>query len=83
MVTCVDRFVPTAPPAEEGDGEGDNPDQEGDNEDQQEKEEEDVPPVEGADDEPGMWEETFKSHADSKPYGEWGIYTCVWIFNHM
>ena len=21
------------------------------------------------DDEPGMWEETFKSHVDSKPYG--------------
>ena len=63
--------MPTAPPPEEGDGEGDNPDQDGDNEEQQEKKVEDVPPIEGDEEEPGMWEESFKSHSDSKPYGEW------------
>ena len=41
---------------------------------------EDVAPVEG-DDEPGMWEETFKSHSDSKPYGGcYFSYTKVYYF---
>ena len=74
------RFLPTpAPPSDdEGDNDredGDNPDAEGDNEVAEpeggvksEEEGEEVVPVEG-DDEPGMWEETFKSHTDSKPYG--------------
>ena len=69
--------MPTpAPPPEDGgeNGEdGDNPDSDGDNEEVEPHEEanpdgEDVAPVEG-DEEPGMWEETFKSHSDSKPYG--------------
>ena len=72
------RFMPTAPPPpedEDEDNEGDDPDKEGDNEEQvvEEEKAEDVPPVEGGDDEPGMWEETFKSHSDSKPYGGWGV----------
>lgn len=73
------RFLPTpAPPSEDGgennEEDGDNPDSDGDNEEAEPQEEvnsdggEDVAPVEG-DDEPGMWEETFKSHSDSKPYG--------------
>ncbi len=32
----------------------------------------------GNEDEPGMWEETFKTHHDSKPYGMGNI-TCVCI----
>ena len=72
--------MPTpAPPPEDGgedNGEdGDDPDSDGDNEEAEPQEEavpdaggEDVVPVEG-DEEPGMWEETFKSHSDSKPYG--------------
>lgn len=72
--------MPTpAPPPEDGgendEGDGDNPDSDDDNEEAEPQEEvvpdggvEDVAPVEG-DEEPGMWEETFKSHSDSKPYG--------------
>ena len=69
------RFLPTpAPPSEDGGEDGDNPDSEDDNEEAEPEKEvnpdgvEDAAPVEG-DDEPGMWEETFKSHSDSKPYG--------------
>lgn len=29
----------------------------------------DPPPTDGGDKEAGMWEETFKTHHDSKPYG--------------
>ena len=78
LITCCPlRFVPTAPPPPEDEGEGD--DKEGDDDDDVQlvketeadsgKEEEEPPPVVGGDDEPGMWEETFKSHSDSKPYG--------------
>ena len=80
-VTCPLRFVPTAPPPPEDEGEGDDKEDldEGGDDDEQlqkeakaadsKKEEEEPPPVVGGDDEPGMWEETFKSHSDSKPYG--------------
>lgn len=72
---CPVRFVPTAPPPPEDEGEGDDKEDsdEGRDDDEQlqkeAKEEEEPPPVVGGDDEPGMWEETFKSHSDSKPYG--------------
>jgi len=33
------------------------------------------------DDEPGMWEETFKSHSDSKPNGTTAsLYLCLFSF---
>lgn len=33
------------------------------------KNQEEQPAVEEEEEEPGLWEETFKSHVDSKPYG--------------
>ena len=39
-----------------------------------EEDELDAPPADGGDEEAGMWEETFKTHHDSKPYG---MYVCV------
>ena len=60
---CCCRFLPT--PEDGGTkNEEDGPD--GDSEEVRESEE--VAPVEG-DNEPGMWEEVFNSHYDSKPYG--------------
>ncbi|XP_065920024.1 neutral alpha-glucosidase AB-like [Dysidea avara] len=45
--------------------------EEGDIEDFEDDEEDemDSPPTDDGDDEAGMWEETFKTHHDSKPYG--------------
>ena len=83
------RFLPTpAPPSEDegemNDDDGDNPDSDDDNEKAEPEEEVhsdggvEAAPVEG-DDEPGMWEETFKSHSDSKPYGQYynSLHLCV------
>ena len=50
----------------------DDPDkEEGDIEDLEDDDEDemDSPPSDNGDDEAGMWEETFKTHHDSKPYG--------------
>lgn len=50
----------------------DDPDkEEGDIEDLEDDDEDemDSPPTDNGDDEAGMWEETFKTHHDSKPYG--------------
>ena len=85
LYICPFRFLPTPAPPSEDEGEkneddGDNLDSEGDNEEVEPEEEvhpdggEGAAPVEG-DDEPGMWEETFKSHSDSKPYG--GYLNCI------
>ena len=67
--------TPPPPPTDEGENPGDEPRNEdaADSMDdsQNEDSEEDIKPDVGAsDDEPGMWEESFKSHHDSKPYGE-------------
>lgn len=61
------RVPETQPPEEEGgsETEGDDP---GTTEDIEEKVEAANNDIE--DDEPGMWEETFKTHTDSKPYGQ-------------
>lgn len=50
----------------------DDENQETEDEEEPEEEEEDIPPGDGdsQDDESGLWEETFKSHHDSKPYGK-------------
>lgn len=68
--------TPTETPSEgeEGDIDTEEPPQaeeEENDEDNQEQEQED---------EPGMWEETFKTHHDSKPYGNL-ILSITYIFH--
>ncbi|XP_066514405.1 neutral alpha-glucosidase AB isoform X2 [Hoplias malabaricus] len=41
----------------------------GGSENEEQGEDEDIQPVKEEDDKPGMWEETFKTHSDSKPSG--------------
>ena len=65
---------------EDEDGDDDRNDDDEDDDDEDEEEEEDdeeeeiqIKPTaveyDGDEDEPGMWEEKFKTHHDSKPYG--------------
>ena len=75
MHSFVHRIPEAAPPAEESEGktdaEGEDPGNEEANEEQEAVEPEPEPEAtNNEDDEPGMWEETFKTHHDSKPYGE-------------
>ena len=51
---------------------------------EEEEEEEEVvegEEVVGGDDEPGMWEETFKSYHDSKPHGEFSSGRMTGVFS--
>ncbi len=56
--------MPVETPTEEPEAEGDDPGDLETNEDQEEQ------TNDGEQEEEGMWEETFKTHYDSKPYGE-------------
>ena len=49
-------------------------------EDDEDEDELDPPPTDDGDDEAGMWEETFKTHRDSKPYG---VYVRVCVCVHV
>ncbi len=64
MSRHVDRvFVATPTPTEAEDGATETVNEEDLNENSEEE------PTQSSNDEPGMWEETFKTHHDSKPYG--------------
>lgn len=60
-------YVPTPTPPPDG---GEGTDSNAENTEQEEQPSEEAPKEE---EEPGMWEETFKTHHDSKPYG-WHVH---------